>query len=363
MISLAIKKNRGYYLRSTQLIAILLFIHKKRSQGLIEEISTGEGKSCIISSLAIYSALNGYKVDIISSSYTLAQRDSEEFKELYSYFNLTTNYSYDSNVEPYKTDIFYETFLEFEGDYLRDVMTSRKIRNNRSYEVIIIDEVDNLFVDNILGSTRLTNSSRGFKFLIPIYLTIYLGIELFDYSFLLFFKLSLETVENQERKKKFEALMKNPKERKKEMVNIIQKMLNGILYFNEDQNKNKIIDEKKEEEQVKKIEKTTDDYLDFIQKFIEYPDFLESFVGIASQFWSDSAYNAKNLLEIDMDYVEIITSEGNREITPVDRSNTGEIKLSTVYDQGLHKMLEIKNKFRVKDETLVHTFLSHITFF
>ena len=77
MISLAIKKNRGYYLRNTQLIAILLFIHKKRSQGLIEEISTGEGKSCIISSLAIYSALNGYKVDIISSSYTLAQRDSE----------------------------------------------------------------------------------------------------------------------------------------------------------------------------------------------------------------------------------------------------------------------------------------------
>ena len=141
-------------------------------------------------------------------------------------------------------------------------------------------------------------------------------------------------------------------------------MLNGILYFNEDQNnKNKIIDEKKEEEQVKKVEKTTDDYLDFIQKFIEYPDFLESFVGIASQYWSDSAYNAKNLLEIDMDYVEIITSEGNREITPVDRSNTGEIKLSTVYDQRLHKMLEIKNKFRVKDETLVHTFLSHITFF
>ena len=366
MISLAIKKFRGYYLRNTQLIAILLFIYKKQSQGLIEEISTGEGKSCIISSLAIYFALIGYKVDIISSSYTLAQRDSDEFKELYSYFNLTTDYPYDSNPEPYKSDILYGTFLEFEGDYLREVTSTRKIRNNRSYDVIIIDEVDNLFVDNILGSTRLTNSSRGFKFLIPIYLTVYLSIELSDYFFLLFFKLSLETIENQERKKKFEMLMNNPKERKKEMVNIIQDLLNGILYFDENQNSKNIIDEKKEEEQVEKILKATDYYSDFVknlQKYMEYPDFLESFVGIASQYWSDSAYDAKNLMEMDRDYVEVITSSGNREIAPVDRANTGEIELSTVYDRGLHQMLEIKHKFRVKDETLVHTFLSHITFF
>ena len=238
MISLALKKNRGYYLRNTQLIAILLFINKEPKKGLIEEISTGEGKSCIISSLSIYYALMGKFVDIISSSYTLAQRDSEEFKELYDYFNLTTGFPYDSNPGPYQVNILYGTFLEFEGDYLREKTSNMEIRKERKdkYEVIIIDEVDNLFVDNILGSTRLTNSSRGFKFLIPIYLTVYLSIELFDYFFLLFFKISLEHVKDDKRKEKFEMLMNNPKERKKEMVNIIQDMLNGILYFNEDQN-------------------------------------------------------------------------------------------------------------------------------
>ena len=373
MISLAIYNIRKYHLRNTQLISILLFIHKEPKKGLIEEISTGEGKSCIISSLSIYYALMGKYVDIISSSYTLAQRDSEEFKELYDYFNLTTGFPYDSNPGPYQVNILYGTFLEFEGDYLREVTSNMEIRKGRKYEVIIIDEVDNLFVDNILGSTRLTNSSRGFKFLIPIYLTVYLSIELFDYFFLLYFKISLEkNVKDTERKKKFEMLMNNPKERKKEMVNIIQDNLNEILNINENQksdNDNNIknkMNEKEEKEVVKKIEKATDEYLDFIQqlqKFMEYPEFLESFVAIASQYWPDSAYNAKNIMEIDRDYVEVTNSTGNKDVAPVDRTNTGEIELSTVYDRGLHQMLEIKHKLRVRDETSVHTFLSHITFF
>ena len=51
MISLVIYKEKGYYLRNAQLIAILMFIGKEKNYGMIEEISTGEGKSCIICSL------------------------------------------------------------------------------------------------------------------------------------------------------------------------------------------------------------------------------------------------------------------------------------------------------------------------
>ena len=375
MISLAIKKTRGYYLRNTQIIAILLFIYKDPKKGLIEEISTGEGKSCIISSLSIYFALKKKKVDIISSSYTLAQRDSEEFRELYSYFNLTTDYPCDSQAGPYEVNILYGTFLEFEGDYLREKTSSMKIRKDRAYNVIIIDEVDNLFIDNILGSTRLTNSSLGFKFLIPFYLTIYLYFELIDYFFLLFFKVCLDNIGNQERKKKFERVIKNPKERKKEMLKIIQGNLDDIIKYqssllNENKNVNNNINinnnPEKEEEFIHKMKKAEDDFIDFLfnlGKFIEYPEFLKPFVEEESQFWLDSAYDAKNLMEIDRDYVEIINKKGNRDIAPVDRTNTGEIELNTVYSEGLHQMLEIKHKLRVKDETLVHTFLSHIAFF
>ena len=316
MISLAVNKIKGYFLRNTQLVAILLFISKQKDKGLIEEISTGEGKSCIISSLAIYFALKGKKVDIISSSYTLAQRDSDEFRNLFDLFNLTTSYPYDSCPEPYRANILYGTFLEFEGDYLREVTTHMKIRNGRCYEVIIIDEVDNLFIDNILGSTQLVNSACGFKFLLPIYLTTYLSFELCDYFFFFFFY----TEKNFDKDKIKELLheKKNMLDKKKEDFSVFTKKLN---------------------------------------KYLEFPEYLKPFVDIEMSHWINSAYDAKNVYEIDKNYVEAINEKGNKDIAPVDRTNTGEVELRKVYDYGLHQMLEIKHKLRLKDENLTHTFL------
>lgn len=381
MISLVIKKTRGYHLRNTQLIAVLMFIGKNRNSGLIEEISTGEGKSCIICSLAIYYALRNHKVDVISSSYTLAIRDSNEFKNIFDYFNLTTGFPYNSESEPYSVDILYGTFFEFEGDYLRELTSNRKIRNERPFDVIIIDEVDNLFIDNILSSTRLTNSSRGFKFLIPIYLSNYLSFELFDFFFLLFFKLSLENIQDKEKRQKFENLIKHPKERKKELISMMQKLFDVI--FNNNPGGNNEIDKEinKEENQIilsKADQKKINEGIvqtqinldkmsknDFIKNFVEYldfPEFLDSFVKAQTPHWIGSAYDAKNIMCEDKDYV--LTDKGKgKDIAPVDRTNTGEIELSMVYSEGLHQMLQIKHLLRIKDESLVHTFLSHITFF
>ena len=369
VISLAINFNREdkekkKFLRETQIIAILLFISKEKNRGLIEEIATGEGKSCIICSLSIYYALRGHKVDIISSSYILAKRDSNDFRNLYNLFNLTTNYPFDSQPEPYKANILYGTFLEFEGDYLREITSDDKIRNNRKYDVIIIDEVDNLFIDNILGSTRLTGSSRGFKFLIPIYLTIYILFDIINYFFLLFFKLNLNNVNDTHKKNKYEVFIKNPKKRKKEIINMLtdpEKFnFNGLFKDIQDNNNTGT------NEIVEIVDKQTEDlksYFINLKKYVEFPDFMKSFVESQVGDWYDSAYDAKNIMELDRDYVEVINKKGYRDIAPVDRNNTGEIELQTVYGEGLHQMLEIKHKLRVKDETLVHTFLSHITFF
>ena len=380
MISLVVKQTRGYYLRNTQLIAVLMFIGKDKKYGLVEEISTGEGKSCIISSLSIYFALMGYKVDVISSSYTLAQRDSDEFRNIYDYFNLTTGFPFNSESSPYNCDILYGTFFEFEGDYLRELTSNRKIRNKRPYEVIIIDEVDNLFIDNILGSTRLTNPSRGFKFLIPLYLSSYLSFELFDFFFLLFFKLSLENIKDKEKRKKFENIIKNPEERKKEIINMMKKMFEIIFNSNKEGNEieYKLSEEeqKKFEEEQKKFEqgliqtqnaliknRQTNDFFSNFAEYLEYPQFLVNFVKTQSPYWINSAYDAKNNMIEDKDYVISKGKGKGKDIAPVDRTNTGEIELSMVYSEGLHQMLQIKHLLRIKDESLVHTFLSHITFF
>jgi preprotein translocase subunit SecA len=55
----------------------------KDQKGIIEEIPTGEGKSAIISCLAAYFALNNHKVDIITSSNLLAERDANKFKKFF----------------------------------------------------------------------------------------------------------------------------------------------------------------------------------------------------------------------------------------------------------------------------------------
>ena len=90
---------------------------------------------------------------------------------------------------------------------------------------------------------------------------------------------------------------------------------------------------------------------------------MKDFINIEEKLWKDSAYYAENEMNEDIDYVITYDKEGNKDIAPVDRNNTGEIELSTVYDEGIHRMLEIKNRLRLKEETIVHTFLSHITFF
>ena len=368
MISLVIKKDRGYFLRNAQLLAILMFIGKDKKYGLVEEISTGEGKSCIISSLSIYFALRKKYVDIISSSYSLAQRDSEEFENIYDYFNLTTSYPRNSDPYPYGCNILYGTFLEFEGDCLRELTSDRNIRNKRPFEVIIIDEVDNLFIDNILSSTRLTGSTKGFKFLIPLYLSTYLSFELYDFLFLFFFSLNLKKVES-EKRKKYEKLIREPEYRKKIIINITKELFNSLNNDNPDLPNDEIyeligddkITDEESNKKSEKIFKKVNEFGNKLEQYLKYPDFLTSFVKFQMPYWLNNAFKAKNYMNKFIEYV--ITEGKERDIAPVDRKNTGETELSTVYSDGLHQMLEIKEKLRIKDEKLTDTFLSHITFF
>ena len=355
VISLAVYKENKYHLRNTQLIAILMFIYKEKNKGLIEEIVTGEGKSIIIASLSIYFALRKKYVDIITSGYTLAQRDSKKFSKLYGLFNLTTSYPRNYSSAPYEANILYGTFLEFEGDNLSELTSDEKIRNKmpRPYQVLIVDEVDNLFIDNILGSTRLTNSSKGFKYLIPYYFTTYLSVLLMDFFFKLRIKINLNLVKDENSKKNLSESIEDPKVRKNELIKIMEELMTEITY-----NKNIKIEEK-----TVKIIKEVPNFYEKIIKYIDYPNFLNNFVKKEESLWIDSAFCAQNEMFKDHEYVIAYNRSGHKDIAPVDRTNTGEIELSTVYDEGLHQMLEIKHRLRTREETVVHTFLSHITYF
>ena len=175
LISVMIKVNGKifrYKPREIQIISVLFFLFKEKNSGLIEEIYTGEGKTIIISFLAVIKAFQGNKVDILTSSSVLAERDANEMRLFYNYFGLSVDhcnkdfaetfrntYLEDYKERPecfgcYKADIVYGDPLSFEGDILRTNFMGLVGRGNkRDFDCIIIDEIDNICIDNIKNIT------------------------------------------------------------------------------------------------------------------------------------------------------------------------------------------------------------------
>ena len=170
----------GFIPRKIQILSLIYFLEKDKRGGLVQQINTGEGKSCIISFLAVYIALKeNKKIDILTSSPVLAKRDSIIFKEFYKSFNLTVDYTYDHNeniksnnriftqdsYDCYKADIVYGDTLSFEGDILRtNFMGIMGRGKERKFDCIIIDEIDNIALDNLKNTTELLDSFHGYKF-------------------------------------------------------------------------------------------------------------------------------------------------------------------------------------------------------
>ena len=296
-------EKKGYKLRDIQIMSVLLFINKNDEKGLIEEISTGEGKSTIICALATFFALIGKKVDIVTSALNLAKRDAEELKDFYGLFNLTVDYVENSNPDPYKEDIIYGSFLEYEGDYLRQLTQKNKIiRGNRKFEVLIVDEIDNLFIDNIDGSTRLVYSTMGYQFLTPIFVNIFFVMQTYEKQFEEFFNENIIEKNMEEKEKNyFLNLIKEETFRDKNIYPILKsftydfiRKLYGMTKFDEN------------DENEKKLSEENDDMKEFfkdIQKTLHLPLNLRDIFNNQLENWVDNAYKALFNFHENRDYV------------------------------------------------------------
>ena len=327
----------GYEPRDIQIIALLFFLFKDVNKGLIEQIYTGEGKTVIISFLATIKALEGKKVDILTSSCVLAERDAKEMKEFYNLFGLSVDYCKtnndielnDSNLKNFKcydADIVYGDTLSLEGDILRSNFMGIVGRGNkRPFDCIIIDEIDNICIDNIKNTTELLDNFHGYKFLEYIYLYIY----------------------NQ--------LLEIDKNIKQKLLNENQIENYQLFIFN---NRNNIIEHL--------IELSKKELLDFnklSEKNIIIPENLHSFVKMRIKKWCESAYDAMYIYKENREYIISNDSEyGFKTIKPIDFSNTGVIQENTVWT-GLHQFLEIKEGLRLTEENINSCYMSNLSFF
>ena len=385
IISLALKKTKSkrgkeLNLRTSQILSLLIFIDNHESQenkeqkdqkGIIEEIATGEGKSIIILCLAAYFGLKNHKIDIITSSSVLAERDAKNSVKFFEKLGLKVSYCKNStnkleeNDTSYDADILYGTFLSFEGDLLEEMRSNEEIRHNRVFDIIIIDEVDNAFIDCIEGSTQLSQSSKGYQFLLPMYISIYFFVDILDNLYLDEVTKQYDDLISREKfknldeisKKKILDKLSDDSDRKDIFVNYIENYIRKIL----DEIDKEKINEYNYNTPKTITQKLNDDSK--LKNFFYYPHCLKEFVDTNLLLWIKSAFSAKNEMMLEKHYTLSSKISGYKAITPIDKKNTGELEFNTNYKGGLHQMLQIKEKVRLLPETLDHTFMSHITYF
>ena len=323
------KKCFNFIPRKIQIISLLYFIRKDDKKGLIQQINTGEGKSIIISFLAVYNAKKkNKKIDILTSSPILAKRDALLFKKFYSYFNLTVSYTNSHNTEVkennkyythdsydcYKADIVYGDALSFEGDILRTTFMGIKGRGDiRKFDCIIIDEIDNIALDNLKNTTELLDCFHGYKFL--------------EYIYLFIFKKLKEITENKDE--------------------------NDVLENRDNIINNLISESKNEFKDLKKLK----------EKNIYIPEHLQEYIHYRLDDWCESAFTAKYIYHLNENYVINTDNEFKiKVISPIDFYNTGVTQENSVWS-GLHQFLQIYQKLMITEENLSSCYMSNLSFF
>ena len=133
-------------------------------------MQTGEGKTLVAMAPAVYNAVIGNKVHIVTVNDYLALRDWQEMSALYSFLGLSSGVilstlSPEQRRESYSCDIVYGTNNEFGFDYLRDNMKSdhdNPIQGDLDF--VIIDEVDSVLIDEartpLIISTKAENNTE-----------------------------------------------------------------------------------------------------------------------------------------------------------------------------------------------------------
>ncbi|CAF5147866.1 unnamed protein product, partial [Rotaria sp. Silwood1] len=200
----------------------------------------------------------------------------------------------------YESSIVYGNVSSFQFDILRDEFNLLNTRAKRSFDVVIIDEVDSMLIDENNKIARLADYILGMEFLNPILNAIWQAIN-------------------------------NP---------TFEKILNkyAIIY----NIKSLILDNNPQ---------------------ITVPKHLQTFVFSQLSLWIENALLARDEYKLDHHYMIKIDEQNINRITPIDYSNTGIIQSSTMLSDGLHQFLQLKHRLKLTPINLTTNFLSNIGFF
>ena len=379
------KKYTNFDIHTIQLISLLLLSKEnpKSIKGVFCKINTGEGKSTIIQFFAAYKVLLGNKVDIISSSAVLAERDALEEKKIAFFKELNITVGVIKERDKHKTyslDIVYGDTTQFSADILLQEYEFIQTRMDRKFDVVIIDEVDNMCIDNLATKTQLTKKFSGYQSLYTFYYII-----LYVFNFIAFdMKLTNNRDELEQKRKIIKEVIlqklkgntvdwkKYEKENEKDVIAEIDEYILKKRKSGDEKNKVESSEESGEEKD-NNIEKKIQKLLTEDGKLFEvngkntvgilYPNYLKSEIESHIEYWIDSVITSFSMIE-NIDFRIDKNKEGNyNKIIPIDFSNTGVSQPNMVWNEALHQILQIINDVEVFPENINTNFLLIISYF
>ena len=371
----ALFTERQQELNDAQLISIFLSLSKDPAKGRIFQILTGEGKSTVISAVAVIYCLTGNKVDIVTSSPVLAERDSKEKARFYELFGLSVSDNGERNLQLgpkacYKKDIVYGAVASFQFDYLSDTYYMLKTLNGRKQEFILIDEADNNLIDDCSKIARLSNNIIGMDALQPLYKAIWARLSYLEsmletnlqiigdktylihgYLEMVESCLRLTYSDNSNTEYVIENLEEHITSGLELPIAAAEEIKDNVENFIKNDLKKYILDEVLNEE----IKSNSDSIPSLT---IRLPPHLKEFAKMQLGQWIENALLAKWYFSENYQY----TIEDGC-IKPVEFDTSGIILNSTTWMDGLHQFLQLKHMLKLNSESLTTNYVSNLTYF
>ena len=146
--------------------------------GNITEMKTGEGKTLVATLPAVFNALLGKKVYVVTVNDYLAERDANWMKPVYEYFGLsvgalTSAQDFKDKQATYESNIIYCTSSELGFDYLRDNMVLFKNqKTQKDLNFAIVDEVDSILIDEARTPLIISGATDDDASAYPVFLKL-----------------------------------------------------------------------------------------------------------------------------------------------------------------------------------------------
>ncbi|UJR29897.1 hypothetical protein I4U23_017445 [Adineta vaga] len=343
----------GKKMHKAQRLSVLLALNSRGDSSRVLQINTGEGKTRIVSVLAVIKCLQGFKVDVITSSSELAKIQSKEMKTFYTFFHLnvacnaeTTSLDYEYGqcrklgqmlakffqFNPvYEADVIYGSADDFEADILRDEFDENGVRCGRKCDFAIVDEVDNMMIDGRQHLLRLSGSVPAVSYLLPVKGIIWNQV------------INLAKIVSCKNDHWYKLC-------EDENNNTVPELLNESIYDFAEKLILPLL-----QDHIRLDDNSTGNSLK--EKLI-IPKHLQNFTRSKLSRWIRNAVYAKFEMKEGREYII-----KNKRIVYVDAANTGTIHDTMRWNDGLHCFLEMKHGCAVEPEHITTNFISHVTFF